>query len=601
MDDIVLENPELEMLKNNKKAGFDYRERRQDDWDENYTLYRDKVQVNRLTQRQSVNIPLMKTQLRSLMKDVDDMPVIEFENLDNNKEAEVFKNEYWALTAEENKFEIQDIVDKKQVFFFGRSFAQWQIMDGKVKMTVIDPEDILVSPYTYPTDIHSSPFLIHTHIFVKLSDLENDAKYDQKAVARLKEFYQTDAGIIKQADNIGMMERRNNKRRDMGEQGIDNPTVGETYVELSLHFVKRREGEKADVENWLYVEADNMEILMKDTEEKVIGKTKDEYFKTHYPYDSWADDIEIQDFWNDGIADTLRTPNKVVNAWFSQEVENRTLRNLGMNYYDSSVEGFTPPNVEPRAGGWYGLPGKPGDVYQKVDIPSLDGNLDAIEFLIGISEKSSGATANQQGAETQKQITLGEVKIAYDNAKERIKGMSKFYTQVWKERGEMFSHLVEAGESKLDAVTIFKKGRNTDTIYSRDITPADWRSELGYRCKVWSQADRNEQNTMAIEKIGAVVTNIPDNPKLLEIYKRKLLEFADLKPDEISAVMELEQQKMDAMMMQTQGGGIDPVTGQPIAPPMGGPGGAGQFQPPMAESGGLPAPMVNGGGGPLQA
>lgn len=103
MDGIKLENPELTLLKNNKKSGYNYRERRQADWEENYTLYRDKVTINRLTQRQSVNMPLMKQTIRTLLKDVDDMPVLQFENLDNKKEAQVFLNEYWKWTGEQNE------------------------------------------------------------------------------------------------------------------------------------------------------------------------------------------------------------------------------------------------------------------------------------------------------------------------------------------------------------------------------------------------------------------------------------------------------------------------------------------------------------------
>ena len=93
MDKSVEQNLELQMLINNKDTGFNYREPRHDQWRENYELYRDKVTVNRLTQRQSVNLPLMKTTIRTLLKDIDDMPVMEFENLDNDKEAQVFQNE----------------------------------------------------------------------------------------------------------------------------------------------------------------------------------------------------------------------------------------------------------------------------------------------------------------------------------------------------------------------------------------------------------------------------------------------------------------------------------------------------------------------------
>src|SRR3990167_5554565 len=127
---IITPDPEMDMLANNKEGGLIYRERREEDWREIYTLYRDKPQVNRLIQRQSVNIPLMKTQMKTLLKDIDDMPVIQFENLDNDKQAELFKNKYWEYTGEQNNDELQDIVDKNLCLLYGRSFDQWQIVDG---------------------------------------------------------------------------------------------------------------------------------------------------------------------------------------------------------------------------------------------------------------------------------------------------------------------------------------------------------------------------------------------------------------------------------------------------------------------------------------
>ena len=75
-----LENLELQMLLNNKEAGFNYRRRREENWRQNYELYRDHVTINRLTQRQSVNLPLMKTTLRTLLKYIDDIPLILFLN-----------------------------------------------------------------------------------------------------------------------------------------------------------------------------------------------------------------------------------------------------------------------------------------------------------------------------------------------------------------------------------------------------------------------------------------------------------------------------------------------------------------------------------------
>ena len=564
MELIKRDNPELEMLRQNKEGGYNYRYRRHEDWDENYSLYRDKVQINRLIQRQSVNIPLMKQTLRTLLKDVDDMPVIQFENLDNDKDAEIFKNEYWKWTVEHNRMEIQDIVDKKQVFMFGRSFDQWQIVDGAVKMIVEDPMDILVSRYTDPSDLHSSRFLVHTHIFKPFAEIENNPDYDKAAIARLKLYYATQQGLIKLAENKEMLEEKNQKMSDMGVLDIEDPVLGESYVELSLHFVYLDKEEQL----YLYVECDDMEILMKKPLEKVIGVTKDHYFRNHFPYVSWADDIERQDFWSDGVADIVRTPNKVLNSWLSQLVENRTLRNFGMNFYDASIEGFTPPtNQPPIPGGWYPLPGKPSEVYQKVDVPDLSESLDEMQFVIQLIEKATGATATQQGMQTERQVTLGEVQLALGEAKERIKGMSKFYTQAWKDRGIMFDKLCEAASGKLDAVKVFKKGRNTDAMFTREIAPKDWKTPAGYNVKVWSQEEKNEQDTKSLEKLNAAKVNMPGNMKLDEIFKRKLVEYAGLTPDEINDIMEVEKQ--NAQMMQNNPMmGVGGKPGQPQGVPV---------------------------------
>ena len=591
-------HPKLFYLQLNKEGGYNYRKRREEDWLENYTLYRDRVIVNRLTQRQSVNVPLMKQQIRTLLKDVDDMPVIEFQNYDltpTAKEPETFLNEYWKLTLEDNKMEIKDIIDKKQVFLFGRSFDQIQIIDGKIAMTIEDPQDILVDRYTDPADIDSSRFLIHVHIFKPFSYLEKNPNYDQEAVKRLKDWYATDMGLLKAADNADMLAEKNRKMAEMGVSDVDAPVLGETIVELSLHFnydVKKKEDseEEEDTEGesyvsdeeeelFLTVEADDMEVLLDKPLEEIIGKTKDNFWRKHYPYNTWADDVERQDFWSDAVADIIRGPNKIVNSEYSQEVESRTLANFGMNYYDGTKDGFVPQTYQPQPFGWYSLPGKPDDIVKKVDIQPLQGNIESMNFIIGISEKGSGATANQAGVQTERKTTLGEVELNLGEAKERIKGMSKFYTPAWKDRARKFLKIVEAGSDKLDAVEIHKKGRNTDKMYTRTIEPKDWHSELGYGYKVWSQDEKNMQDTKSLEKMNALKSNMPDNPKVDEIFKRKLTEFADLTPEETQQVMEFEMQKMLAIQQAQQQAAM-----------MGGMGGPGMPDPAMGGAGPQPLP-----------
>lgn len=554
-----MENPksqELQQLILNKESGYNYRKRRQEDWLTNYTLYRDRIKINRLTQRQSLNVPLMKQTIRTLLKDVDDMPVLYFENLDNEKQKEVFFNQYWEETMRLNKMDLKDIVDKRQVFLFGRSFDSMQVVDGRIVMSIEDPQDMLIDRYVDPTDIDTAHFLIHTHIYKPLAVLEKNPIYDKEALADLRKWYMSTQGLIKVAENSTMSTEKNRKMEDMGVEDVADPILGEAIIELNLHFVYDTKKGADYEELFLKVEAENEVILLNKPLEEVIGETQDHYWRTHFPYNTWADDVERQDFWSDGVADIVRPSNIILNSWISQLAENRTLRNFGMHYYNSNLEGFNPQTFNPVPWGWYPIPLGQGEninnVLQKVDIPDLSEALDEMQFVIGISERATGATATQQGAQIERQVTLGEVQLALGEAKERVKGMSKFYTPAWKARGEKFCKLVEASQDKLDAVKIYKKGLNTDNIFGREISPKDYVAVSGYNTKVWSQEDKATQDTKSLEKLNAVKMNMPDNQKLTEIYQRKLLEFADLTPTEVNEVMEAEKKKQEMLAMQAQ-------------------------------------------------
>jgi hypothetical protein len=58
-----------------------YRMRRHSQWTQNYELYRDTVITNRLTQRQSVNVPYMKETMRTYLSQTNSPPDNEYEEL----------------------------------------------------------------------------------------------------------------------------------------------------------------------------------------------------------------------------------------------------------------------------------------------------------------------------------------------------------------------------------------------------------------------------------------------------------------------------------------------------------------------------------------
>lgn len=553
---------DVQSLIRDKEADFNWQQRRHSDWTENYTLYRDKVQINRLTQRQSVNIPMMKWAVRTLLKDVDDMPDLEFDNLDNDQQKQIDFNAFWQDTVENNKLEIKDIVDKRQVFLYGRSFKKLNIVDGKPYIEILDPQDVLIDRYVDPADLDTARHIFHTHIFRSFDEIEKNTHYNQDEVKKLKAFFATREGLVKAEDNQRSLNEKNDRMRAMGVPDVDNPILGTTIVELTEAY------RKENGEIWLYVLAENMVTLWKERQEVVIGTTKDHYWKNHYLISSWADDVERTDVWSDAVADIIRTPNHVINTWFSQLVENRTFRNLNMHYYDATHEGFVPQTFEPVAWGWYPLPGKPSDVLQVVETPDLSDTKEDMSFLIEIMERATGATATQQGVPNEKSITLGEVELILGEAKERVQAMAKFYISSWKDLGTKFAKLVEAAPDKLDEIEVYRKGYRGN-MFSKKIKPKNWLSKKGYGVRVSSKKEKALQETERLQKLNAAKSTMPANVPLAKIYKKKVLEFAGLTPDESREVMDYEDQLANAPMNPMLGGQpTDAVMPATPAPPV---------------------------------
>src|SRR5579885_325690 len=89
----------------NERSDYEYQRRRHSEWTENYQLYRDRVIINRLTQRQSINVPLIKGVIKTVAANTDEFPDIEFQELDNNKDKEIAFNELWKDFVVKDKLE----------------------------------------------------------------------------------------------------------------------------------------------------------------------------------------------------------------------------------------------------------------------------------------------------------------------------------------------------------------------------------------------------------------------------------------------------------------------------------------------------------------
>lgn len=527
----------LEALKTDLDGDRKFRERRHPQWTENYQLYRDTVITNRLTQRQSVNVPLMKETIRTQLSRAGEPAALAFEDYGNDGQRELLMNAYWEKVAETSKYEKLDVVDKKNEGLYGRSYTMLNIVNGMVQITVHDPFDVLVDRFALPWDIDSARRVTLVGIYRSLSELALNPLYDTNAIAELRKFFMTQQGMVKSAQNAEVIRDRNQRLSDMGVPDINNPILGETYVELNVVQQKVwHEDEKQDVVH-VVVLANNSTKLMDKPLRDLLGVN----FLT---WTSWTGDVEATDWNSDGAGDIVRVPNQILNVYFSQMVENGVLRGYGMNFYDASVkEDWTPAGFAPTPWGFYPLPGKPAEMLQHVEVPEIPGRMEEMNMIKAMVETATAATALQKGDTPKGTQTLGEVELMVAKADERMKDVPKFARIHAKELGTKFAALVSAAAKKklLSPVTLHKKGASGQ-YYPYTLDPSVLHSPEGYACVVTQKAEKEAESLSMIQKLRIGSQMFPMNAPLQRILKERTLSWLDLPPEEKREVMEFDDQ-----------------------------------------------------------
>src|SRR3990167_4069429 len=380
----------MERLKTEKKSARELQDRKHEDWNDNYWLYRNKVKTNRLTQRQAVNIPLMKETIKTLLSKIDDPPTVEWKERGGDEQKELFYQEIWNYQSKNNKLELVDVLDKKNVLLYGLSVKKLNINDEGVTISVLDPYDILLDPLMNSWDLDSSRFLIHQNIFKNVREILTDDKYTSEGKHDLKIWADSAPGITQANVNKEEWEKKMERLRGMGIQNSEFAYFagGDRLVNLTEHYSKVWNGK--EFERRVIVYADDTIELLNEKLEDLIGVD-------FWPFTVWSEDPEINEIYPDSVADLIRTPNKVLNVWMSQLIENRTLKNFQMHWFLPS-QGYTSQTYTPGPGVM--LPAPPGDdinkVIKPVEISGLDDTLTAIQSVIQLTERGSGATAIQK-------------------------------------------------------------------------------------------------------------------------------------------------------------------------------------------------------------
>ncbi len=546
-----MENDLLNFIRQDKDAAYEFQERKHDHWDENYFLYRDKVKTNRLTQRQAINLPIMKETVRTYISKLDEDPVLTFECKSREveeKRKEIVINELWSYTYIDNKLDILDNIEKKVVALQGRGIKKLVWIDGKFKVFLIDPYDFLVDPKVNPLDLESADYVIHKNIFRPLRKILANKDYLTEGKNKLKTHLDSKHGLLKVKDTQETYDKRNERLRTLGVNDFESFASSDVIVEINeVYKMIWNEKEKKFVRHLIVIAADEAVLLNKPLKE-AVGMDE-------LPFVTWSDDVDINDFWNDSIGDTVRTPNKIMNIWMSQLLENRTYRNFSMFFFDSTNKDFSPGSFEARPFGMYPIPGNPQEVMQQVQIPALTDSINEMNYVKGIIESATATTSYDKGVQPNRQETLGQAQLNLQESKRITATTAKNYQGAWEELGRKFYKMMEQNAS--GKLKLYKKG-NDGQYYDKEVSPSDWKTQNGYEVTAVLKSKKDADNQMALQKTTFVRAQFPDNPAVQKIAKRKLLEILEWNQDEIQEAIAAEDQK--GQQMQGQMPGMPPGT-----------------------------------------
>lgn len=551
----------LTKLLNEKKAGREFQLRKHPDWNENYELYRGKTKTNRLTQRQTVNVPLMKETIKTLMSKVDDAPNVEWKELSGDEMKEIIYQQMWDDAYEDQDLELKDILDKKNVFLYGLSTKMLNLEDDGVCIDVLDVFDVVYDPLMKPLDVESARFIVRQNIFKPLRDIIADDRYTKEGREELKLWLATDRGIVQSGQNKIEWERSLERLRSMGVQNEKFPVFagGDVIVNLTEHYTQLWDDKNKEFKRHVVVYADDTIELCDDLLKDCIGVEE-------WPLDVWAEDPETNDVYPDGVADLVRTPNKILNIWFSQQVENRTLQNFQMHWFAAS-ESYQPQTYDPGPGRM--LPAPPlqqgqsiQDVIMPVQVNGLDETFKAMDYLTAMVERGTGATALEKGEPEQGAQTLGEVQLLVGKATERAKTMAKFYKAAWYRLACKWSKMMQA--NSFGKFTLYKTGPD-GKVYEKIVYDKDWKSKAGYSPNVESSSEQEADDVKSIQKFGVVMAQFPNNPALKKILQQRELKLLDLTAAELQEVQDAQEQA-DQQEQQIAMAGAQPQTPNAPAP-----------------------------------
>jgi hypothetical protein len=437
----------------------------------------------------------------------------------------------WGFTYDDQKLDLKDNLDKKVVGLQGRSFKYWYWQDGKVKVDIVDPYDIDIDTRVNPFDLNTASYFNHKNIFVPLRKILANKSYTPEGKSALKIYLQSRYGILRSREADQEYQQKLERLTELGAHNYDDYASNDVIVELTRSYKLFFDETKKKFVRHLVVIAMDSVILYNKPIKDALGID-------FLPWTTWASDPDLNDIWSDGVADSVRTINKVINMYFSQDLENRSYRNFGMYFYNTLNGQFQPQAFEAKPFGMYGVPGNPDEVLKQMKIEPLNDTTNVMEYLKNLVQSSVAQTPTERGEQLKSRTTLGEIELNLAVSKGRNQVVAKQYQSSWEESGRIWYELMK--NNTFGQITLSKRGTDGE-VYTKSFSKSDWAVPAGYDCKVEMQSEREQNDDIEFKKIQYVKSQYLNNPVAMKLAKRKELEILGWTPEEIDEVLQAEE------------------------------------------------------------
>jgi len=268
-------NDLMQKLLAEKKIAREFQERKHADWNDIYELSRGKVKTNRLTQRQAVNIPLMKETEKTILSRIDEPPTVDWKELSGDESKEIIFQEIWNDFYKEKNLEAIDIQDKKTMIRYGRPTKKI-VPNGKFFPDVyaLDIFDVVYDPLMDPLDIESARFVIHQNIFKSIREVLADDRYSEEGKKDLRIWLDSKNGIVQSQANEEEWNKKMERLKAMGvnSESFGKFSGGEVIVNLTEHYTEVWNTKEKKFERRVITYADDsIELLNESLKSKISG------------------------------------------------------------------------------------------------------------------------------------------------------------------------------------------------------------------------------------------------------------------------------------------------------------------------------------------